>query len=95
MQVVSRHVPSLVSVMNMLRSDSLHTLMSVYPLTLLKSSAEHDRPRLDQWLHEQQSKRAKAGQMEAAEHSLLMGIQTDGHMKRSTCFWHRAAALTV
>ncbi len=48
-----------------------------------------------QSLREPQSEQAKAQQMEATERQVHMGIQTDGHMKSSTCFWHRTSTLAA
>lgn len=42
-----------------------------------------------------QSEQAKAQQMEAAKRQVHMGIQTDGHMKSSTCFWRRTSTLAA
>lgn len=48
-----------------------------------------------QSLHEPQSKQARAQQMETTKRQVHTGIQTDGHMKRSTCFWHRTSTPSV
>lgn len=68
-------------------------LEAQHQLTLQKmnTNAECDRPHSPRSLRKPQSKQAKVRQMETAERQVHMGIQTDGRMRHSTCFWHRTS----
>lgn len=39
--------------------------------------------------------RQKRGRWRPPSAKFNMGTETDGHMKRSTCFWHRTSTLVA